>query len=174
MTIQQLFFGYFFVMILGLSVVVITRRNLIHAVLWMLLMFVHIAGLYLFLNAEFFAVIQIIVYAGAILVMFLFVVMLLRLKEDQALPIFIKGAQGRVFVGLILLLVLISMAAEATKGPMGQYSIDYIQTRSHIKVLGTALFNDFVYPFLILGFILFVPMIGVVVLALRRRSNGPS
>jgi NADH-quinone oxidoreductase subunit J len=174
MTVQQLFFGYFSVMILALSLVVITRRNLVHAVLWMLLMFVHIAGLYLFLNAEFFAVIQIIVYAGAILVMFLFVVMLLRLKEEQALPIFVRGLHGRLFVGLAILLVLVSMAAEATKGPMGQYSIDYIQRHSHLKVLGTVLFNDFVYPFLILGFILFVPMIGVVVLALKRRSHGPS
>ncbi len=171
--LPQLFFAYFAVMILGLALVVITRRNMVHAVVWMLLMFVHIGGLYLFLNAEFFAVIQVIVYAGAVLVMFLFVVLLLNLREEQGLPIFIRGVQGRVIIGLILLLTLVSAAGQASKGQGGRFSIDYIQRQTHIKVLGSVLFNDYVYPFLIMGFILFVPMVAVVVLAIRR-SNGSS
>jgi NADH-quinone oxidoreductase subunit J len=78
--LPKLFFGYYAVVILFLSVLVVTRKNPVHSVMWMLLLFFHIAGLYLFLNAEFIAAIQIIVYAGAILVLFLFVVLLLNLK----------------------------------------------------------------------------------------------
>ena len=68
MTLPQMFFAYFAVVLTGLSVLVVTRRNPVHGVMWMLILFIHIAGLYLFLNAEFLAAIQIIVYAGAILV----------------------------------------------------------------------------------------------------------
>ena len=80
--LPQIFFGYFASAIIIMSILVITRRNPVHSVMWMLLLFFHIAGMYLFLNAEFIAAIQIIVYAGAILVLFLFVVLLLNLREE--------------------------------------------------------------------------------------------
>lgn len=172
MTLPQLFFGYFFVMILGLAVVVVTRRNLIHAVLWMLLMFVHIGGLYLFLNAEFFAVIQIIVYAGAILVMFLFVLLLLNVRQGMATSMFIKGWQGRAMVAIFLLLVLVISIKDYVMGPTGEYTISKVQEQGHLKVIGTALFNDYVLPFMIIGLILFVPMIAVAVLAMRRKNGS--
>ena len=81
MTMVQFFFAYFAITMTVLSVLVVTRRNPVHSVLWMLVLFVHIAGLYLFLNAEFLAAIQIIVYAGAIMVLFLFVIMMLNLGK---------------------------------------------------------------------------------------------
>ena len=68
--LPKLFFGYYAVVIIVLSLLVVTRKNPVHSVMWMLLLFFHIAGLYLFLNAEFIAAIQVIVYAGAILVLF--------------------------------------------------------------------------------------------------------
>jgi NADH-quinone oxidoreductase subunit J len=83
MTLPQIFFAYFAGMITLLGILVVTRNNPVHSILWMLVLFVHIAGLYLFLNAEFLAAIQIIVYAGAILVLFLFVIMLLNLKSEE-------------------------------------------------------------------------------------------
>lgn len=172
MTLPQLFFGYFFVMILGLAVIVVTRRNLIHAVLWMLLMFVHVGGLYLFLNAEFFAVIQIIVYAGAILVMFLFVVLLLNVKQSLSASMLIKGWQGRAMGVLFLLLVLVISIRDFVMGPTGEYSIQRVQQQGHIKLLGIALFNDYILPFMIVGLILFVPMIAVAVLAMRRKNGS--
>ncbi|MBF0317822.1 MAG: NADH-quinone oxidoreductase subunit J, partial [Nitrospirae bacterium] len=75
--IQKAFFIYLASVCVLVSVLTVTRRNVMHAVLFMLLLFFHVAGLYLFLNAEFLAAIQIIIYAGAIMVLFLFVVMLL-------------------------------------------------------------------------------------------------
>ncbi|HLA50501.1 MAG TPA: NADH-quinone oxidoreductase subunit J, partial [Thermodesulfovibrionia bacterium] len=76
MTTLQIFFIYFAVMTTLSSILVITRKNAVHSVIWMLVLFVHIAAIYLFLNAELLAAIQIIVYAGAILVLYLFVIML--------------------------------------------------------------------------------------------------
>jgi NADH-quinone oxidoreductase subunit J len=80
--IQELFFAYFAFAIILISILVITRRNPVHSVLWMLLLFFHIASLYLFLNAEFIAALQVIVYAGGILVLFLFAVLLLNIREE--------------------------------------------------------------------------------------------
>ncbi len=83
MTTPQIFFAYFAISMTVLSLLVVTRRNPVHSVLWMLVLFIHIAALYLFLNAEFLAAIQMIIYAGAILVLFLFVIMLLNLKQEE-------------------------------------------------------------------------------------------
>jgi len=77
-----IFFIYFAVVMTALSILIITRKNPVNSVLWMLAMFFHIAALYLFLNAEFLAAVQLILYAGAILVLFLFVVMMLNLREE--------------------------------------------------------------------------------------------
>ncbi|MCX8027425.1 MAG: NADH-quinone oxidoreductase subunit J [Thermodesulfovibrionales bacterium] len=172
MTLPQIFFAYFFVMILGLAVMVVTRRNLVHAVLWMLLMFVHIGGLYLFLNAEFFAIIQIIVYAGAILVMFLFVLLLLNVKQSLTASLFIRGWQGRAMAVVFLLLVFVISIKNLVIGPRGEYSIQRIEQQGHIKVIGEAMFNDYILPFMIIGLILFVPMIAAAVLAMRRHDGS--
>jgi NADH-quinone oxidoreductase subunit J len=90
MSTPQAFFAYFAVAMTILSLLVVTRRNPVHSVLWMLVLFIHIAALYLFLNAEFIAAIQIIIYAGAILVLFLFVIMLLNLRKEETEKMFQK------------------------------------------------------------------------------------
>jgi NADH-quinone oxidoreductase subunit J len=101
MTLPQFFFAYFAVSMTVLSLLVVTRKNPVHSVLWMLVLFVHIAGLYLFLNAEFLAAIQIIVYAGAILVLFLFVIMLLNLKGEESVRKFQKQWPVGLGIGLV-------------------------------------------------------------------------
>src|SRR5512146_1263314 len=98
--LPKLFFGYFAAMITLLSVLVVTRKNPVHSVMWMLLMFFHIAGMYLFLNAEFIAAIQVIVYAGAILVLFLFVVLLLNLREEIRTNRFIRSWPAGLVIAL--------------------------------------------------------------------------
>ena len=81
---SQLFFGYFAGMIAITSILVVALRNPVYSALSLLVMFFHVAGLFVTLHAEFLAAVQIIVYAGAILVLYLFVVMLLNVKEDPA------------------------------------------------------------------------------------------
>src|SRR5512144_2967778 len=84
--INQLIFLYFAAVILVSAVLMITRRNPVHSVMFMLLLFFHIAGVFVLLNAEFLAAVQLIVYAGAILILYLFVVMLLNVDRESRSP----------------------------------------------------------------------------------------
>lgn len=170
----ELLFGYFATVIIVSTLIGVTRKNLVHSLLWILLMFVHLGGLYLLLNAEFLAMVQIIVYAGAILVMFLFVVFLLNLKEETKEPVFIRSWQGRIYGVLILLFFALFGAFTYKKTYTGSFTIELIEKHGHTKAIGTALFNEYLFPFLILGFILLVPLIGVGIVAIRRKANGAS
>jgi NADH-quinone oxidoreductase subunit J len=166
--IPQIFFAYFAFAIVLLSIIVITRKNPVHSVLWMLLLFFHIAGLYLFLNAEFMAAIQIIVYAGGILVLFLFVVMLVSLKEEVRVSRFI-GAWPTGFTFAAGLFAVLSMSLRSfVAGPKGIYTIDLIQKETNMKVIGKLLYTDFLFPFEIASVILLVAMVGAIVLAKKR------
>jgi NADH-quinone oxidoreductase subunit J len=166
--LQQLFFAYYAVMIVLLSLLVVTRRNPVHSVMWMLLLFFHIAGLYLFLNAEFIAAIQVIVYAGAILVLFLFVVLLLNLKEEIAGRRFAGSWPAGLFVSGLLFIAVTLALGSYVQGPVGKYSIDVIRSETHTKALGTLLYTEYLFPFEIASLILLVAVVGAIVLAKRK------
>src|SRR5208283_5535283 len=104
--LPKCFFGYFSIMIIILSLLIITRKNPVHSILWMLFLFFHIAGLYLFLNAEFLAAVQVILYAGAILVLFLFVITMLNLKTEIFTESFIGEWPLSLAIGSSLLLLI--------------------------------------------------------------------
>jgi NADH-quinone oxidoreductase subunit J len=167
----QLFFAYFALAIVLLSVIVITRRNPVHSVLWMLLLFFHIAGVYLLLNAEFMAVVQIIVYAGGIMVLFLFVVLLVNLRDEVSVGRFI-GASPTGFTFAVALFVLVFMSLrEFVLAPPGKYTIELIQRETHTKALGKLLYTEYLFPFEIAGLILTVAIVGALVLAKRRLKS---
>jgi NADH-quinone oxidoreductase subunit J len=166
--IQQAFFGYFAFAITVLSLLVITRKNPIHSVAWMLLLFFHIASLYLFLNAEFLAAVQVIVYAGAILVLFLFAVLLVNVREEMKISRFIgAGATGFAFAAALLVVVLMSIRSFIA-APPGIYTVDLIKQETHTVVLGKILYTEVLYPFEVASLILLVAIIGAIVLAKRR------
>lgn len=166
--LQQLFFGYYAFIIIGLSLLVITRKNPGHSVMWMLLLFFHIAGLYLFLNAEFIAAIQVIVYAGAILVLFLFVVLLLNLKEELSLRQVVGSWPAAFFIVAALFVAVTAALGTYVQGPSGKYSIDVIRSETHAKALGKLLYTEYLFPFEIASLILLVAVVGAVVLAKRK------
>lgn len=169
MTLPQLFFAYFAFAMTGLSLLVVTRKNPVHSVLCMLVLFIHIAALYLFLNAEFLAAIQIIVYAGAILVLFLFVIMMLNLKnEDRA-----KQYQGHwpfaAVTGAVLAAFIVSILGKITVLPaLGEYSIDKIKSEGHMMTIGKVMYTEYLLPFEIASIVLLVAIIGAVILAKKR------
>ncbi len=166
--LPELFFGYYAVVIVFLSILVVTRRNPVHSVMWMLLLFFHIAGLYLFLNAEFIAAIQVIVYAGAILVLFLFVVLLLNLREEIKTDRLI-GSWPVAFVIASVFFVIVSISIKSlVPAPPGKYSIAFIQEVTHTKALGQLLYTEFLFPFEIASLVLLVAVIGAIVLAKRK------
>ncbi|MBI5740946.1 MAG: NADH-quinone oxidoreductase subunit J [Nitrospirae bacterium] len=168
MTIQQAFFSYFAGAIVALSLLVVTRKNPVHSVLWMLLLFVHIASLYLFLNAEFLAAIQIIIYAGAILVLFLFVIMLLNLRKEETEKRFQGQWPFGLAIGVVLAVFVVLIVGKIGVLPeLGQYSVEAVKSEGHIMTVGKVLYTEFLLPFEIASVILLVAIVGAVVLAKR-------
>ncbi|MDA8082543.1 MAG: NADH-quinone oxidoreductase subunit J [Nitrospiraceae bacterium] len=169
--LPQMFFGYFASAIVVLSLLVITRKNPVHSVMWMLLLFFHIASMYLFLNAEFIAAIQVIVYAGAILVLFLFVVLLLNLKEELQADRFIGTWPAGLLVSAAIFVSLAAALQKFVPGPKGNFTIDLIQRVTHTKVLGQVLYTEYLFPFEIASLVLLIAVIGAIVLAKKRMRS---
>ncbi|MCX5717697.1 MAG: NADH-quinone oxidoreductase subunit J [Nitrospirae bacterium] len=169
--LSELFFGYYASAIVIFSLLVVTRSNPVHSVMWMLLLFFHIAGLYLFLNAEFVAAIQIIVYAGAILVLFLFILLFLNLREELKVKRFIGAWPAGLFVTTALLVIVLSVVRSFVPGPAGKYSIEFIKQETHTKALGKLLYTDYLFPFEIASLVLLVAIIGAIVLAKRKTRS---
>ncbi|SPP99957.1 putative NADH-quinone oxidoreductase, subunit J (nuoJ) [Candidatus Sulfobium mesophilum] len=169
--LPKLFFGYFAVAITALSLLVVTRRNPVHSVMWMLLMFFNLASMYLFLNAEFIAAIQVIVYAGAILVLFLFVVLLLNLREELQTNRFIRAWPAGLVIALALLASIFFSISSFVPGISGRYTNDYVQKETFTKVLGQVLYTEYLFPFEIASVILLISIIGAIVLAKKRTRS---
>lgn len=166
--LPKIFFGYFAAALVVLSLLIITRRNPVHSVLWMLVMFFHIAGLYLLLNAEFLAAVQLILYAGAVLVLFLFVVMMLNLKEELTGERFSDAWPLGLSVGAIIFVLMIVGMGKFVPGPAGQYTIEVIKSETHTKAIGKLLYTEYLFPFEIASLILLIAIVGAIVLAKRR------
>ncbi|TAN38982.1 MAG: NADH-ubiquinone/plastoquinone oxidoreductase chain 6 [Nitrospirae bacterium] len=169
--LPQLIFGYFAAVIVLLSLLVITRKNPVHSVMWMLLLFFHIAAMYLFLNAEFIAAIQVIVYAGAILVLFLFVVLLLNLKEELEADRFVGSWPVAVLVSGGIFLGLASVLRSFVIGRQGSFTVELIQKVTHTKTLGLIMYTEYLFPFEIASLILLIAVIGAIVLAKKRMRS---
>lgn len=147
--------------------VAIASPNLIYSVLALLVTFIHIAGIYVLLNAEFIAVLQIIVYAGAILVLYLFVLMFFNPKEEK------QYLQTQLPVGIFLVVVILGlMVLAATKSQIfagrGVFTVQSARLSGNTQWIGQALYTDFIFPFEIASFILLVAMLGAIILAGRR------
>lgn len=168
--LNQLIFIYFAAVILASGVLMITRRNPIHSVMFMLLLFFHIAGVFVLLNAEFLAAVQLIVYAGAILILYLFVVMLLNVdKESQA-------ARGNRFWPWITgfgVLIAAEIGALVSRGSFPGEAGTTMQTAAGAGVmeLGQALYSKYLIPFEIASVILLVGLVGAVMLAKKENSK---
>ncbi len=167
-TLPQFFFFYHFIIIVGLSMVTVSTRNPVHAVLYMLVIFFHIASTYLFLNAEFIAAIQVIVYAGAILVLFLFVVFLLNLRAEEHEARNTANWPTGAVVALTLFVVLVLSMRSFVLGELGRFDIETIQSMTHTKAIGTELYTKYLFPFEVASVILLVAIIGAIALAKRQ------
>lgn len=147
------------------SLFMITRESPVHSALWMLLTFFAVAGIFVQLNAEFIAAIQVLVYAGAILVLYLFVVMLLNPKSKGFIKIPLRYALGIVASFVVLIQILITLQSANVIGKQGQYTADVYAKYGNVKIFGYELFNNYLVPFEIVSVMLLVAMIGAIVLA---------
>lgn len=162
------FYAFAVVLILS-SLMVITAKNPVHSVLFLILAFFNAAGLFVLLGAEFVAMILVIVYVGAVAVLFLFVVMMLDID-------FVKLRKGAkqfaplgAFVGIALLAELV-MLYQVWPKPPALPTPDILDV-DNTKALGNVLYTQYVFPFQVSGLILLVAMIGAIVLTLRTRSG---
>ncbi|MGE3770751.1 MAG: NADH-quinone oxidoreductase subunit J [Bdellovibrionales bacterium] len=166
---------YLFASVLVLSaLMVISARNPVHSVLWLILAFFNAAGLFVMLGAEFVAMILVIVYVGAVAVLFLFVVMMLNVDAEELRRGFMQYVPLGALVGVILFLQLVFILTANFMAPdqmdiTAQLPIDAAVTNT--KALGLVLYTKYAYVFQVCGLILLVAMIGAIVLTLRQRPG---
>ncbi|MGB4068496.1 MAG: NADH-quinone oxidoreductase subunit J [Nitrospira sp.] len=166
---SQLFFGYFAGMIAITAILVVVFRNPVYSALSLLVMFFHVAGLFITLHAEFLAAVQIIVYAGAILVLYLFVVMILNVTQDDHYHSQWRIA-GVVCIPLFIeFMLLLSGGAGAlnTGSPSLQSGPHEAITANNTLAIGKTLFSTYLFPFEVASLVLLVAMIGAIVIAKR-------
>ncbi len=161
------------------AILAVTRKNAVHSMLWVLALFLHVAGIFLLLGAEFLAAVQVIVYAGAILIFYLFVFMLLDLQGEETRPRFGKhwpfaAAAGLSFAALAWParvetvyptgpgITAVALDAQAVEGP----------PQGGLAEIGRALFGPFALPFEMASLVLLAAIVGAVILA-RRRAASP-
>ena len=149
---------------------VILRKNPVHSALFLVVTFFCLAGLYLLLNAEFIAAIQVIVYAGAIMVLFLFVIMLLNVEKEAVAP---SGHGFQKFWALVLTIIvavsLISiMTVNVFTGEKSIYSPEIVREVGNSEIIGRLLFTDFLLPFEITSILLLAAIIGAVILSKKK------
>ena len=175
MTVTQLTFYIFsFVMLLS-SLMVISTKNPVHSVLFLILAFLNAAGIFVILHAEFLAMILIIVYVGAVAVLFLFVVMMLDIKTTIEKSNILQYLPIGLFIGFVfiaeLVIVLINTKLELSNMQILSNPLNKFAELSNTKAIGSILYTDYILHFQLAGVILLVAMIGSIVLTLRERTG---
>jgi len=173
MTFQEFIFWFFAAILVFAALRVITARNPVHAALFLVLAFCTAAGLWIQLEAEFLGIALVLVYVGAVMVLFLFVVMMLDINLEKLR----EGFWSYLPVGALVALLLVAEMALVLAGPWFWLSevprppaspAGY----SNTKELGRLLYTDYVYPFELAAVILLVAIIAAIALTLRRRKHG--
>jgi len=149
------------------AVLTVTLKQPVYNVMALLTLFFHVAGLYVLLNAEFLAVVQIIVYAGAILVLYLFVLMLLNLKSEARhmhrqwpFAVLILGSVAAMLVGAVM--------AGGFGAPTGELTAAMSQQVGNTESIGLVLYTDYLLPFELASLVLLVAMVGAIVLTKKE------
>jgi len=175
MELQAIAFYVFASVTVAAGVMVISSRNPVHSVLFLILAFFNAAGLFVLLGAEFLAMILVIVYVGAVAVLFLFVVMMLDINFVELRQGFLQYLPVGGLIGLILIVELLMVVSGWVIKP-GKIAGAAINSEAAADVtntlaLGRLLYTDYVYLFQAAGLILLVAMVGAIVLTLRRRDG---
>ena len=164
---------YFFAFVtIASSIMVISTKNTVHAVFLLILDFVSVSCLFIMLGAEFLGMITLIVYVGAVAVLFLFVVMMINIDFTELKSGFLNYMPFGLLVGLVILIELGMMAVS------WKYKPDFIAKNptspaatSNTESIGLLIYTDYIFFFQLAGFILLVAMIGAIVLTFRRKDS---
>ena len=162
------------IIIITSSLLVILSKNPIHSVLFLILVFFNTSILFLFSNAEFLAMVILIVYIGAVAVLFLFVIMMLDINITKLRQTFLNYLPIGLFVGFIILLELFYVVSQSKLNFVQTSSIDNNisdKILDNTKIIGNILYTDYFLLFQISGIILLVAMIGAIFLTIRKREG---
>ena len=176
MTLAATFFYLFAALTVASALMVIVAKNPVHAVLYLILAFFNAAGLFVLLGAEFLAMILVVVYVGAVAVLFLFVVMMLDVDFAELRAGFMKNATLGATVGVLVLAEIVFFVAAQFLKP-GALPTGFARAApipvgmSNTEALGQVLYTKYVYYFQGAGLILLVAMIGAIVLTLRHKEG---
>ena len=175
MIVQTIAFYLFSVVAVGSATAVVTAKNPVHSVLFLILTFFNAAGLFVLLGAEFLAMLLVVVYVGAVAVLFLFVVMMLDINFTEMRQGFVSYLPIGVTVALILFVELAFVGASwgmsADKAALARQPIPDLAEVHNIEAIGRLLYTDYIYIFQASGLVLLVAMIGAIVLTLRTRPG---
>jgi len=177
MLAHTIFFYFFSIITVGSALMVIASKNTVHAVFFLILDFISVGCLFIMIGAEFLGMIMLIVYVGAVAVLFLFVVMMLNVAEQK--QSWFRGLKKstHIPVGLIVSITILSEVLVVIGG--WKYKANFISTDSIVidsnfsntHQLGSVLYTDYIYLFQIAGIILLLSMIGAIVLTYRKRDG---
>jgi NADH-quinone oxidoreductase subunit J len=173
MILPALFFYLFAGICVASAFMVIASRNPVHSVLFLILAFVNAAGLFVMTGAEFLAMILIVVYVGAVAVLFLFVVMMLDVNFTELRQGFLQYLPVGMLIGVVFLAELLVVVGGWVIGPALPQAISspIPTTMTNTEALGHVLYTQYVYYFQAAGLVLLVAMIGAIVLTLRHKPN---
>jgi NADH-quinone oxidoreductase subunit J len=175
MIVQTVLFYIFALAAVGSGAAVVAARNPVHSVLFLILAFFNTAGLFVLIGAEFLAMILVIVYVGAVAVLFLFVVMMLNIDFRELRSGFVRYLPIGALVGMILLAELIFIAVGWAVAPgtitAPPPALAGAAALSNTRALGDILYTRYLFAFQAAGLILLVAMIGAIILTLRRRAD---
>ena len=177
MLAHTFFFYFFSIITVGSALMVIASKNTVHAVFFLILDFISVGCLFIMIGAEFLGMIMLIVYVGAVAVLFLFVVMMLNVAEQK--QSWFRGLKKstHIPVGLIVSIIILLEVLVVIGG--WRYKSNFISTNSIVvdsnfsntHQLGSVLYTDYIYLFQIAGIILLLSMIGAIVLTYRKREG---
>jgi NADH-quinone oxidoreductase subunit J len=175
MNLAALFFYLFAGLTVAAAFMVIAAKNPVHSVLFLILAFVNAAGLFMLAGAEFLAMILVVVYVGAVAVLFLFVVMMLDVDFAELRQGFLQYLPVGALVGFVFLVELLLVVGTWVTGP-GVASairspIPALQQANNTQALGRVLYTTYVHFFELAGIVLLVAMIGAIVLTLRHKEG---
>jgi NADH-quinone oxidoreductase subunit J len=176
MLAHTIFFYFFSIITVGSALMVIVSKNTVHAVFFLILDFISVGCLFIMIGAEFLGMIMLIVYVGAVAVLFLFVVMMLNVAEQK--QSWFRGLKStHIPIGLIVSIIILLEVLVVIGG--WKYKANFIKTDSiaidpnfsNTHQLGSVLYTDYIYLFQIAGIILLLSMVGAIILTYRKREG---
>ena len=177
MIAHSIFFYFFSVVAIVSAVMVTASKNTVHSVFFLILDFISISCLFIMIGAEFLGMIMLIVYVGAVAVLFLFVVMMLNVAQQKNQWFLSKSSSGHIPIGLIISAIIFFELIIVVGG--WKYKPDLVNKNNYLIVnevsnthsLGQVLYTDYIHVFQISGMILLIAMIGAIVLTFRKREG---